>query len=223
VPKQTFWNLPEAKRETLVRTALEEFAAHDYARASVSRVASRAGIAKGSLYQYFDDKQDLFLYLLDRAQRTLLETVGGGRGTPAPGGADPGFFAVLRAQMAATVQAAAAHPLEAALLQRSYAGTVPFHDEILERGRTLRQDYLSQMVTRAKARGELSAHLDADVATMVLESVVARIGPFLLERLTTKDASAAEDGTTAFDRPEVEAVFEHVVGILEHGMGPTDR
>lgn len=57
--------------------ALEEFADRDYDGASVSRVVARAGIAKGSIYQYFIDKKDLYLHLVDEAGRVLLEEITG--------------------------------------------------------------------------------------------------------------------------------------------------
>lgn len=219
MPKLTFWNLPDAKRENLVRIALEEFADHDYAAASVSRVVARAGIAKGSLYQYFDDKQDLFLHLVDRAQRTLLEVVEGGSAAPTPADPDPGLFTALRAQMSATVRAGIAHPLEVKLLGRAYTGPLPFHDEVLARGGTLRREHLRGMVAQGIARGELSPSLDLDVATMVVESVVGAIGPFLLERLTPHGTAAPRLDVSLFDAPEVQQVFDQVVTMLRSGLG----
>jgi AcrR family transcriptional regulator len=71
VPKPTFANLPAAKRQVII--AIDEFATHSYAVASVSRIVERAGIAKGSLYQYFENKQDLFLFLLDYAAQMQLQ------------------------------------------------------------------------------------------------------------------------------------------------------
>ena len=215
MPKQTFWNLPEEKREALVGIALEEFARNDYAVASVSRIVARAGIAKGSVYQYFEDKRDLFLYLLDHAQQTLLEALGG----DAPPDPERGFFAALRWQMGATVRAALAHPLEARLVMRAYVSPLPFHSELLDRGRALRREHLRRMVEQAVSRGELAATVDPDVATMVIGSVVAELGPFLLEVLGLDPARAAEADAALFDEPEVERVLDDVTAILERGMG----
>jgi AcrR family transcriptional regulator len=218
VPTQTFWNLPEAKREALVRIALEEFADHDYTAASVSRVVARAGIAKGSLYQYFGDKQDLFLHLVDRAQSTLLDEVASGSSVPAPGDTEPGLFTSLRAQMDATVRAGVAHPLEVRLLDRAYTGHVPFHDEVLARGRTLRREHLHHMVEQGIARGELSPSLDADVATMVVDAVVAAIGPHLLEKLMSHRTAPQQIDASQFDAPEIQQVFDQVMAILGDGL-----
>ena len=70
MPRPTFFNLPPDRRELLVEAAIAEFSARSYAEASLSRIARSTGIAKGSFYQYFDDKLDLYRWLLcDEAPR----------------------------------------------------------------------------------------------------------------------------------------------------------
>ncbi len=65
MPKQTFYNLSAEKRQKFVQATLEEFALYDYNSASLNRVANVADIAKGSIYQYFENKQDLYEYLVN--------------------------------------------------------------------------------------------------------------------------------------------------------------
>ncbi len=64
MPKETFFNLPEEKRDLIITVVIDEFAAYNFERASVNRIVSKAGISKGSLYQYFEDKKDIYFYLL---------------------------------------------------------------------------------------------------------------------------------------------------------------
>ena len=73
MPKQTFLNLPEEKRETIMNAAVEEFAEYGLENASTNRIVKNSGIAKGSFYQYFDDKQDVFMHLLDVIEQKELE------------------------------------------------------------------------------------------------------------------------------------------------------
>ena len=68
MPKQTFLNLPEEKRSIVINAAIDEFAEYGLENASTNRIVANSGISKGSFYQYFEDKQDVFMYLL-----TLLE------------------------------------------------------------------------------------------------------------------------------------------------------
>lgn len=60
MPKDTWWNLPIEKRERITRAAMVEFGQRGFSAGSLNVVARESGIAKGSLFQYFDDKLDLF-------------------------------------------------------------------------------------------------------------------------------------------------------------------
>ena len=50
----------EARPEEILKAALQEFAANGFAATRVDDVARRAGISKGTVYLYFDSKQQLF-------------------------------------------------------------------------------------------------------------------------------------------------------------------
>ena len=62
MPKQTFYRLREEKQESVMRAAVHAFVEHGFTRAKISDIAKDAGIAKGSIFQYFEDKRELFIY-----------------------------------------------------------------------------------------------------------------------------------------------------------------
>lgn len=66
MPKSTFFRLADEKRHRLVKAAYEEFARAPFNEASISNIIKDAGIPRGSFYQYFDDKADVYFYLMDR-------------------------------------------------------------------------------------------------------------------------------------------------------------
>jgi AcrR family transcriptional regulator len=53
-----------SRRDVILRAALEEFSAHGFEAARLDDVARRAGVAKGTIYLYFRDKEALFLELV---------------------------------------------------------------------------------------------------------------------------------------------------------------
>ena len=57
----------EARREAILDAALEEFAAKGYAGARMEDIARRAGVAKGTMYLHFGDKEGLFNGLAESA------------------------------------------------------------------------------------------------------------------------------------------------------------
>jgi AcrR family transcriptional regulator len=61
------------RREAILSAALEEFAASGFAATRLDDVARRAGVAKGTIYLYFRDKESLFQELV----RTMLSPVVG--------------------------------------------------------------------------------------------------------------------------------------------------
>ncbi|MBT2684686.1 TetR family transcriptional regulator [Bacillus sp. ISL-37] len=65
MPKQTFFNLSEQKRKKLLESAEIEFARAPLFEASIANIIKTAGISRGSFYQYFEDKDDLYFYLLE--------------------------------------------------------------------------------------------------------------------------------------------------------------
>ena len=65
----TFLRLPEEKRNRFLEAAWEEFTSVPFEDASINKIVRRAKIPRGSFYQYFSDKEDLFSYL----QGSMLE------------------------------------------------------------------------------------------------------------------------------------------------------
>lgn len=80
MPKQTFYKLPQEKQERILAAAKREFTQARYSDASINRIIREAGIPRGSFYQYFDDKEDIFLYFLRDYKRDIFA----------------GFFKVIR-------------------------------------------------------------------------------------------------------------------------------
>lgn len=65
MPKQTFFNLPEEKKQNLIAAAEMEFSKVPLMKASVANIIKTAGIPRGSFYQYFENIEDLYMYLLE--------------------------------------------------------------------------------------------------------------------------------------------------------------
>ena len=70
---ETFLRLPEEKRTRFLEAAWEEFTRVSFAEASTNQIVRRAGVPRGSFYQYFRDKEDLFAYLMTQARDHFIE------------------------------------------------------------------------------------------------------------------------------------------------------
>lgn len=76
---QTFHNLDYEKQNRIINAALQEFAENGFEKASTNRIVKTAKIGKGMLFYYFQNKEELFYYLikysLNLANTKLLEQV----------------------------------------------------------------------------------------------------------------------------------------------------
>ena len=61
--------------QTLVEAATQVLVKEGYNRATTNRIADRAGISVGTLYRYFDNKEDLFSEVLEQIYASLLLSI----------------------------------------------------------------------------------------------------------------------------------------------------
>jgi AcrR family transcriptional regulator len=215
MPKATFLNLPADKRERFLALALEEFAEHDYAGASVSRLVARAGIAKGSVYQYFTDKEDLFLHLVEHAQGVMLATV---HTISERTRTDGGLLGLLRVQMSASLQAALTHPREARLIQRAYQAPPGLRRTLERHDAQVRIQHMLGLVREAQAKGELAADLDPEVVAHMLAALLGGLGPLVMQRLGLDPARDTAVPAERLDPAVLEPLFDSVMRVVTHGL-----
>lgn len=71
MPKKTFFNLPIEKKQRIIDAAYDLFIENDYNNVNIRNITKKAGISIGSFYQYFNDKDDLYLYLLTEIEKKI--------------------------------------------------------------------------------------------------------------------------------------------------------
>jgi len=157
-----------------VREAVIEFSDRSYAEASLSQIAQRSRIPKGSFYQYFEDKLDLYRWLLTdevpRHKRAFLAKL------KLPDDFWAAFEILIERGMAFLVE----HPRLARLAAAAADGSaIPevrgLHNAICEAG----IDELRAQLERGVASGALDGReLDLEVATRLVAAIV---GPGLTD------------------------------------------
>lgn len=65
MPKETFNNLKPHKKEILIQAITKELSLHTFEHISIANIVKDAGIPRGSFYQYFVDKEDLYQYYFE--------------------------------------------------------------------------------------------------------------------------------------------------------------
>lgn len=183
MPSETFFNLPEDKRQAIYQAALDEFAIHPFKQASVNRIVARCGIAKGSFYQYFKDKQDLFLYILQVIHIEKMKYL-----APTLQNMDSlDFFTALRELYRAGIQFALDHPAYAKISKHflSSKGT-PFYKEVISQSMPAAFEFFEPWLKKAIQKGELRSDLDVHMIAYLITSLNTLVVEYYLEYISSE-------------------------------------
>lgn len=209
MPNATFFNLPAEKRQQITDIAIAEFAEHPYRSASISRIVAQAGIAKGSFYQYFEGKEDLYAYLLGLLAEKKSEFFSLDRPDPQ----HVGIFAYLRWIAEIGAQFEWAYPELCRIGYRAFSlGEYPA--AFTERTNQMAAAFYTQLIELGKRQGDIAPSVDTELAAFLFNTILSNLPAYLLQRLPVGEHT--ETGKTA---ALVTDVFGQIVEILEHGMG----
>jgi len=183
MPRPTFFALPDAKRRRVTDAAVKEFALNPYAAASLDRIAARARVSKGSLYQYFEGKRELYEWLLNGYLPEQKR-----RGAPPPRG---DFFAWLEGAFLAGLSLFRSAPLLAALGARAALPTSdPDAPRIHAALRRATHEGLCALLRAAQAEGSVREDVPVEVAA---DLVAALMGDGLLAGLARRVGCTVDD------------------------------
>ncbi len=71
MPRPPFFRLDPDRQAAVVSASMKEFAEHGYRGASTNHIAAESGVSKGSLFYYFEGKDDLYLYCYDQSVKAF--------------------------------------------------------------------------------------------------------------------------------------------------------
>lgn len=75
MPTSTFFNLSKEKQNNILKAAKKEFIRNSFYDASINKIVKEAGISRGSFYLYFENKEDLFIYIMNGYKDKMLESI----------------------------------------------------------------------------------------------------------------------------------------------------
>ena len=142
------------RRKAILDAGLEVFAERGFAAARLDDVALKAGVGKGTIYLFFDDKEHLFEQIVREAVAPLLELLSG----IAAQGDEPAavvFERIFRAFESEIIKTRRSEIVRLVLAEgaRFPALAEFYHREVISKALVV----LQQIARQAYARGELSA------------------------------------------------------------------
>ncbi|MEV7331957.1 TetR/AcrR family transcriptional regulator [Micromonospora sp. NPDC093244] len=216
MPTATWERLPESRRAAVLAAAEAEFAEHGFSAGSLNVVARNAGVSKGSLFQYFHDKVDLYAYLSELASQRIRAAME--EQIPhLPW--DKGFFAAVRELTRVWVAYFDDHPLDLA-----FTAAVNLEPEGTARAavRAVANrhyvEVLTPLLELGRERGELRADADLDAIQAWLL--------LLLPHLALAPHHPGLDpvlGLASSDLAERQASIERLLAPLEAAYGASGQ
>ncbi len=212
MPKTTFFNLPDKKREKILDVAITEFSEFPYNTASISKIIRIAGIAKGSFYKYFENKRDLYQYLVKLGIEEKLKCF---NELPSPN-PNARLFDYLRRQLLSAAYFEITKPRLARIAYRAFIEEVPFPvmtEELQRRGTT---QFFKQLISQGLIHGDVAHWIDPDMAAFVVESVFYQFGKYLIQRLDLQVEDFKKE--QIYNNQETQQLLDNLMDILEAGM-----
>lgn len=179
MPRETFFNLPKDKRDHIITAAIKEFSQAGYSTASTNQICKKSGIPKGSFYQYFTDKLDLYVYIMTLAIEEKIR-----------------FFSVALTEFPALslleqirllftkgIEFAKTHPQYAALGEQfSKESDESAKSAVIKEGDKRSDTLFLQMIDQAKAKGEIDDSVDAQALSLLLQSLNSAVNSYMQDR-----------------------------------------
>ena len=213
MPKQTFFNLPKEKRETVMNAAIEEFAEYGLENASTNRIVKNSGIAKGSFYQYFEDKQDVFMHMLDRIEQEEMEFFKGKH----PPSNNMDTFQYFRWMVKTGMEFGLAHPRVIQAAWRVLLGEGLYYGKNFAAYREKTTQALTTMIKQAIERGQVDPSVDVKLAVMIMETWSNAITTYVLTEGTKQ-----KDMLKWMRSPKTQETIDKLLYVMEYGLRKTD-
>ncbi|QUH18502.1 TetR/AcrR family transcriptional regulator [Alkaliphilus sp. B6464] len=179
MPNPAFFNLSEDKRNLIISVAIEVFSSANYDIASINQICKKSNIAKGSFYQYFTDKLDLYIYIMTLVIEKKVS-----------------FFTIILDQFKTLtlleqirllfikgIEFSKEYPQYAALGEQfSKENNETVKSAVIKEGEKQSETLFVQMVDHAKLKGEVSSKVDTLALSMMLQSLNKTVNEYMLNK-----------------------------------------
>lgn len=208
MPYQTFFNLSEDKRELITHYAIEEFFEYGYEKGSISRIVANTGIAKGSFYQYFENKDDLYLYVLSVVSSKKIEY----SSTIFKQIEDTPLIDIIKELFVSGVSFYRDHPKYTTIMSDFMKGRSAIHKLHKAQSVNKSNEFFTALINRKKETGEINPQLDS----ATLADMIAFLSVYFSENI-------AERLAPRYEEEEMLSAIENMLLIVKQGIENKER
>jgi len=212
MPKETFLNLPIEKQEKVMRSAISEIIKYGFEKANVGEIAKNAGVAKGSLYQYFENKRALFLFSVKWSMELLVKKYD--------------KYVTLKDKEMDIFEFFYQNSKDSLLQMREERELVIFiqdvflgkysslTDESMDYMIKLSDEYLLNLIKDGKNNGSIRCDIDDNILCLFMTGVSFKIKEYLMNKARSLGEDIVDGGFKEYEK-EIMAMID----LLKNGMG----
>ncbi|MFP4020180.1 MAG: TetR/AcrR family transcriptional regulator [Halanaerobium sp.] len=208
MPKQTFFNLSETKKERIIDAAMKEFAENPYSKTSINRIIEQADISKGSFYQYFNNKKDLYKYLIELVTAKKIEFLN----QKLEDYQKYEFFPLLRKLFIAGIQFKNKYPLISEIGDRLLNGeNESLKNEIYAESKPKSNQFFEELISEAVQKGEIDPVIDIKFTAFMLTDFSISLVNYYFENHNPNNLN------------EIMDYVDKMLYIMKNGMAKGDK
>lgn len=209
LPKRTFNRLEDDKKERVMRAAIAEFQANGFEKAKIEVIAQNAGVAKGSIYQYFDDKKELFIYSVTWALEYFMKVID--RQTPLQNmDVYEYFLSGSRERFELLKREPLLVEFSMDVVSGKYGSLAKEANSELNR---IGEEYELRLIANGKKRGTIRDDLDDKVLLLFFQGVTERFSKEIMAK-----AKDFKYEPTDEQFGELECLIKSMISLLKQGM-----
>ncbi len=171
MPKDTFINLTEEKQHRIFEAALNEFSKKNYNESKLSNIVKEAKIPRGSIYQYVDDKLDLYKYVFaklgDRKINYMKDIIHNPDEIP--------FLDLFRQLYTIGIKYAIDNPRAIKMAMHLYNSKDLAFDEIMSDGLAQAKAFYVGYIESDKKLGRINPDIDTDIFAEMMINMINNI------------------------------------------------
>jgi len=208
----------QQKSERILEAAIRVFSDKGFKAAALEQVARQAGTAKGTLYLYFRDKQELYFKAVLRVFDEVhahIEASAARETTPVDK-----LRAIARSQLEYFAQNRAAMRLMAGLLAPRLAGLRKRLFSALQERRREGSEALTRIMDEARRQGQVRGDIDTRFLVLSYVGALAQAGQELMMQAGGQALACGPQEPHAPSADDAAVRADVIMKILMEGIGP---
>lgn len=208
MPKSTFLNLSTKKKNKILKTLIKYFANKSYEKVDIEDVAKECKVSKGSMYQYFVNKKDMYFYSIKESLKKMFEV------SQKIDFEKVNIFDYLEKSFESNWKLLLDYPNEYLLLERAlFSYDVPFKEEINKLFLNKFRETLKTIIIKSQKSGYIRDDVSVDVILTYMEGAIMNIKKYIIEYAKSIGISSKD---LSFDL--IKDIQKDFVKVLKNGL-----